>query len=660
MYLKVAIVLCLINTCYLKPPSCSYLAALNSSLDASCRCPPVIAGSLKLDCSNSAPKLANIVHLNIAYEKSDSTRLKILDLAGNSLGSLEEAGEVFKDANLLDLVDLNLSECGITRLNSILLRGMRNLRYIYLKDNKLEEIPPELFAIAGLKLWELDLSFNFLKTLDHKIINDIGPSIRTLDLRNNSLISLTLPQDDPFPRVSSKTAISIDGNPWVCDCYLTSLQQFLRDKFAYEICPHTESPLTCTPLFHECSVTPSPWPGPNTSLTISCTISGFPLPEATWYHNESKIASRILHLANEDHTGISRSKTFVQFENTSWQSVGKYSCKISNRLNTLDRDIHISLSQTQEGPRYFMSSDDLPLIVGISTVISITVLIIFLVLCLLFVYKFTGKNNLVLGRMSSASSGMTVVNQVEPPGFWGPHTSMLGVNPLPKPPRRDLPGCFSRQSSISEQSTLPDTTALCLSRSSTEMTGFSGCSECPDSEICVGAPVPLDQEFTELLTSNEPGCRNSVRSIRVYDDPPMGMHAMEPPLTCSASSGTNNRPGYVTLPRRQRSTPAPMSPWNYQNWDSLGPRSSGDGSSNNTLNRSLDPNYATQTVSDLPPYPVNLEINFAINSVGLPPPSPRQSLCGAESLQSPEAGVERRTYSTLSSRHCLDTIQENE
>ena len=57
-----------------------------------------------------------------------------------------------------------------------------------------------------------------------------------------------------------------------------------------------------------------------------------------------------------------------------------------------------------------------------------------------------------------------------------------------------------------------------LIRSSTEVTAVSGCSSCPDPSPACATMEPLDQEFSELLSSNEPGCRNSVRSIRLYED----------------------------------------------------------------------------------------------------------------------------------------------
>jgi len=616
-------------------PSDTCLPYLNlelSSLPPSCSCSILPGARLSLSCPN-----ISLSSLKVVYTPGITSTVKSLNIQGSNIGSLQQRGRVFHSAGLRDLEILNIKDCGITELNSHIFQGMTLLRKLYLAHNLLEDIPPDIFA--GLTLWELDLSFNRLKILNSQIFQDIGSSLRSLNLQHNSFEYLPLPNDrDPFPKLKQKSKFLLDENPWKCDCHMRNLEKLLRQKFSYEICG--ESELFCPPLFQKCFVSPNPWAGPNTSLALSCTVTGFPPPVAVWYHNQTRIQSQYFTLSNHERPGNTKIKTVVEVENTSWSSAGIYLCEIYNGHGKPVREFPIALSYTKETNSF---ASNLPVLIGISSLISLVLLVVILSVGLAVFTRYMKKQNYGTGAgNASASSSLTVLNHQGEGGYGylGTPTAFLRcVNPLPKPPRREMAGCLSRGSTISEQSTLPDTTTLCPSRSNTEMTGMSGCSDCQDAEA-----GPLPPEFSELLHSNEPGARDSLRSINVYQDY-ADIDALSPKRT-----GSFVRPGYVTLPRRPRPSQPPASPFPLQDWSVLGPRTMGDGSSSGTLNRSLD-YQPSQTVRDLPPFP----LNSAINSLGLPPAPPSPSL----SLHLEAEHGDRRAH-TLSSRHCLDTIQENE
>ena len=113
----------------------------------------------------------------------------------------------------------------------------------------------------------------------------------------------------------------------------------------------------------------------------------------------------------------------------------------------------------------------------------------------------------------------------------------------------------------------------------------------------------------------------------------------------------HQRPGYVTLPRRPRSSQRPALPLDY-----LGPRSSADGCSHSSistlpLNRS---NYHQCNSTILPPYspPPPASIN-ATNNVGI------QTV--EKSSSEGDHPMRTSTSQTQAARDCLlDTIPEQE
>ncbi|NXH11893.1 CA210 protein, partial [Bucco capensis] len=123
--------------------------------------------------------------------------LRFLNLSTNSL--LELSPAVFSNLRALHLLDL--SSCSIAYLHMDTFEGLGNLHTLLLRNNSLQELEvPFLLP---------------LKALFH------------LDLQHNALVSV---ENFILQLMDSVPQVQLEGNPWVCDCTVHPLQQWLRHR----------------------------------------------------------------------------------------------------------------------------------------------------------------------------------------------------------------------------------------------------------------------------------------------------------------------------------------------------------------------------------------------------------------------------------------------
>lgn len=176
-----------------------------------------------------------------------------LDLSRNGLGELEAT------APLPGLRELDLSHNALRRLPALegfpgLLRlalghnalsglpqggGFRALRQLVdleLQGNGLETLPEA--ALAGLAaLKDLDLSDNCLTALPPELLAGLG-SLETLRLERNRLQSVP---EGFFPEGHFFAYVYLTGNPWLCDCALDYLRNWITEN-AFSVYTRVQGP----------------------------------------------------------------------------------------------------------------------------------------------------------------------------------------------------------------------------------------------------------------------------------------------------------------------------------------------------------------------------------------------------------------------------------
>ncbi|XP_071420699.1 type III endosome membrane protein TEMP isoform X2 [Pithys albifrons albifrons] len=125
--------------------------------------------------------------------------LHSLNLSSNAMPVLSPA--IFSNLGALHLLDL--SSCSITYLHMDTFKGLGNLHTLLLGNNSLQELDVP-FLLPLKALYHLDLQHNVLVSVD------------TWSLH----LMETVPQ------------VHLEGNPWVCDCNVHSLQQWLQRRKA--------------------------------------------------------------------------------------------------------------------------------------------------------------------------------------------------------------------------------------------------------------------------------------------------------------------------------------------------------------------------------------------------------------------------------------------
>ncbi|XP_075908346.1 immunoglobulin superfamily member 10-like, partial [Petromyzon marinus] len=160
-------------------------------------------------------------------------KLEILMLHGNEMRLLPD--NVFGQLRALQVLKLSYNK--LRSLRRPALRGLRSLERLHLDRNLLERLDPDAFAgLTSLRL--LQLEGNRLRSLHADAFatafvarGAVVSTLAHLSLADNRLRSLPPSLLASMPALES---LSLQGNPWACDCALRPLREWAAERAAGE------------------------------------------------------------------------------------------------------------------------------------------------------------------------------------------------------------------------------------------------------------------------------------------------------------------------------------------------------------------------------------------------------------------------------------------
>ena len=195
-------------------------------------------------------RLGSLISLNISETRlskidPDSlmglTRLKLLDISGNSLRSIPKG--VFTPCQN-SLVRLDLSENILKSIETDALGGLASLTTLDLSDNKMSTLQSDTFSDL-IRLSNLNMHENMLSSLPNNIFShqqrlsklnlasnllrdfprallEVSDSLINCDISNNQIRNIDRCLEDRFPFLEF---LSLESNPLHCDCNILKLKE---------------------------------------------------------------------------------------------------------------------------------------------------------------------------------------------------------------------------------------------------------------------------------------------------------------------------------------------------------------------------------------------------------------------------------------------------
>lgn len=395
-----------------------------------------------------------------------SSELREIDFSNNVLYELK--AKVFEKASLRDVHKLKLQNCSIQSINPTAFNALVLLIELYLPDNSITRIDKLLFQ-DNVKLRILDLKNNKIKYLDNGLFSNqthlqkvdlsqneletistdifkVTPWLRHIDFSNNKIKHMNYDFSANFPKL---TSLSLDGNPWVCDCHLqkfrnASLQknlitsakcnepEFLKNKSWKEdsvifACP----PVILDPIENKRFEVNTP------NFTMSCVVDGDPKPDIDWVFN-SRILERDPRLITQKYiTEEDKKKSHYLYNltiiNVNYRDKGEYKCIAKNPAGVQERNftlVVMGLDYTGGTINTTVLGKDMPLIIGL--IVGAILLLIVIIILIFCCCKRNGReNHMSKNRSINQSSEMYCLDGTEME-----KALITNVNPLVKPPRQ--------------------------------------------------------------------------------------------------------------------------------------------------------------------------------------------------------------------------------
>nr|XP_022906349.1 uncharacterized protein LOC111418123 [Onthophagus taurus]XP_022906350.1 uncharacterized protein LOC111418123 [Onthophagus taurus]XP_022906351.1 uncharacterized protein LOC111418123 [Onthophagus taurus] len=578
-----------------------------------------------------------------------SSELRIIDFSQNKLHELKS--REFSKANLSDVHKLKLTNCSIEDVNYKAFDGLTLLIELDLSNNEIRKLPYETFR-TNLKLRILNLAHNRIERLEDNMfanmthlqkvhlnnnkLKEIKSAVfgqtcpvQHIDLSNNEIKTI----DDNFLNTFNRiTSLTLEGNPWRCDCNLAQFRENATNKSLVTTYTRCEEPerlrgrLWTDKLIFACSPTilePSAaalLEVTSINYTITCKVKGEPSPDIDWVTNGRIIdrdprqnVQKYITTTSKSGNVVWNNLTIVNFNH---RDRGDYKCVAKNPGGVDERNItlrHMSIYDGYDGG----TVNIMPLIIGLSIGAVILLLLIFiLTYCCC---RKSGRDDNIMAKNRSLSQSNEFELSLD-------HTTEMGkaliteVNPVVKPPRQpQIPASvISGGTEVSETKKMLDEDSIYGDEDLRSADYDSRYNSKPPSHLSMdyrgeGHYPPDLLPFAHRTIPQVSPAGSSASTVPDTSRLP-AYHAPQSPvhtpiydvyrtLPYSRSHSPFTAPqapparvprsgGYVTVPRRPRqswSSEAPTSDIGEPLYDNLGLRTTATGSSVLSLNKLQDP-----------------------------------------------------------------------
>lgn len=379
-----------------------------------------------------------------AFEDARLINLKKLILKECKLKTIHKNGL----SELAIMIELDLSKNELKTLHADTFKNTTKIRWILLNDNQLEKLDDGLFNNLP-QLRKVELSNNRIVQIGLKTFSNV-PLLNSISLDNNKLERLKI---DTLTSLTSLSTLNVHDNPWRCDCYLQPFRNWVISKHLYTFpisCAEPakvqgkmwkeldSSDFACRPSIVYPS-TSTTLRSADTNITLSCQVTGNPLPEVNWVLNGQIIDQSYKYQGEMKYYFVEsrlESSTWVNLTIVEAGSTdnGEYLCVAKNAGGVEERNLTLVVTHTVHDvivPKG-MDNNMLPVLIGVSCTAAI-LLIILVILCYCCCKRRGSDKKKADTTNGEALIEGSVIPEME-------KSLITAVNPVTKPPRRyDVP-----------------------------------------------------------------------------------------------------------------------------------------------------------------------------------------------------------------------------